>query len=359
MAIVAVQPDDQQLSSGRRQSFSQRWIERIPQLGHEVRVVDLLQPDPLPQLAGCDGLMWWFAHLPFPRNFGKRIMMALNHGRHFPTFPDDRTVWHFDDKVAQNYLLRAAGLPMPQTWIFWRRQDARAFCENARYPLVLKLAGGIISENVRLLRSPRQAKHWISELFGPGVTSLQWPSFKDLRSTAATALTTFYRALSSQPLPSRRSELQRGYFMVQEFLENNDHDTRAVAIGNRAWVYRRLNRPADFRASGSGVRDPDRSRIDLEMVRLAFTVAQSLGTQSVAVDGMYRGSERVLTEISYYYEGWILFEECQGHWMLHGSPETGRLEWVNQQLRPEDAILDDFLASLTSSRTVDGSIGQS
>jgi hypothetical protein len=347
MAIIAVQPDDQLLTSGRTQSFSKRWIARLPELGHQVKVVDLFQPDPLEQLAGCDGLMWWFAHMPFPRNYGKRVMAALNHGRGFPTFPSYRTSWHFDDKVAQHYLMRAAGLPMPDTWVFWRREDAKAFCRTARFPLVLKLAGGIISENVRLLRSRRQANHWIAELFGPGVTSLQWPSFKDLRSTAATVLSTFHRALTAQPLPSRRTELQRGYFLVQEFLERNDHDTRAVAIGNRAWVYRRLNRPDDFRASGSGLRDPERSRIDLDMVRLAFTVAKSLGTQSVAVDGMYRGSERVLTEISYYYEGWILFEECQGHWVLHGTPETGRLEWVNQQLRPEDAILEDFLATLS------------
>jgi hypothetical protein len=138
--------------------------------------------------------------------------------------------------------------------------------------------------------------------------------------------------------------------MVQEFLERNEYDTRAVAIGNRGWVYRRLNRPDDFRASGSGLRDPDRTKIDLEMIRLAFVVSRALGTQSVAVDGIYRGGERVLTEISYYYEGWILFEECQGHWVLHGDPETGELEWRDEQLRPEDAILDDFLATLVSVR---------
>jgi hypothetical protein len=359
MAVVAVQPDDQLLTSGRRQSFSSRWIERLPELGHQVRVVDLFQPEPLEQLVDCDGLMWWFAHMPFPRNFGRRFMMALNHARNFSTFPNTPTCWHFDDKVAQYYLLKAAGLPMPATWVFWRREDAKAFCRTASYPLVLKLAGGIISENVRLLRSRRQAEHWIGEMFGPGATSLKWPSFQDATAVAGTVASTLHRAFTGQALPSRRSELQRGYFLLQEFVEGNDHDTRAVAIGNRAWVYRRLNRPKDFRASGSGLRDPERSRIDLEMVRLAFVVARALGTQSIAVDGIYRGSERVLTEVSYYYEGWILFEECQGHWVLHGTPETGRLEWVDEQLRPEDAILDEFLASLSAPSAVSGLVPQS
>jgi glutathione synthase/RimK-type ligase-like ATP-grasp enzyme len=347
MAIVAVQPDDQLLTSGRYQSFSKPWAERLVELGHQVRMVDLFQPDPLEQLSGCDGLMWWFAHLPFPRNFATRLVAALNHGRGFPTFPNYRTCWHFDDKVGQYYLLQAAGLPMPRTWVFWRREDAEAFCEEARFPLVLKLAGGITSENVRMIRHRREAKYWINRLFGSGVTSLERASFARPRSLLRRAMSVARIVGKGHPRPTRRSDVQRGYFLVQEFLERNDYDTRAVAIGNRAYAYRRFNRADDFRASGSGLRDADPSKIDLDMVRMAFAVAQSLGTQSIAIDGIYRGRERVLTEISYYYEGWILHEECPGHWLLHGTPEHGSLEWVESPCRPEDFILDDFLADLS------------
>jgi hypothetical protein len=170
MATIAVQPDYQLLTSGRYQSFSERWIARLPALGHQVRVVDLVRSDPLEQLDGTDALMWWFAHLPVPRNYARRLMAALNHGRSFPTFPDFRTSWHFDDKVAQYYLLRAAGLPMPRTWVFWRQEDAREFCRSARYPLVLKLAGGITSTNVLMLPTVKEAQRWIRRLFGPGIT---------------------------------------------------------------------------------------------------------------------------------------------------------------------------------------------
>ena len=61
---------------------------------------------------------------------------------------------------------------------------------------------------------------------------------------------------------------------------------------------------------------------------------------------MYRRDRRpVLVEISYYYEGWAV-HECPGHWELRGDPESGRLEWVEGKVRPQDAILDDFLALL-------------
>jgi hypothetical protein len=347
MAVVAVHSDNQLLTSGRYQSFSKRWLERIPELGHEVRLVDLLQPDPIEQLTGCDGLMWWFAHKSFPRNFATRLMTALNHGRHFPTFPNYRTCWHFDDKVSQHYLFRANGLPIPRTWVFWRLEDARNFCRSAQFPMVLKLAGGITSENVRLLRNRREAEYWIERLFGSGVTSLDRASLRRPRAVLGRALTVGEALIGGHRRRARRGDVQRGYFLVQEFLEGNDYDTRAVAIGNRAFAYRRFNRPADFRASGSGLRDPDPSKIDLQMVRMAFAVARSLGTQSIAIDGIYKGKERVLTEISYYYEGWILHEECPGHWLLHGSPEDGELEWVQGARRPEDCILEDFLADLS------------
>jgi len=212
--------------------------------------------------------------------------------------------------------------------------------------MVLKLAGGIISENVRLLRNRDDAEYWIKRLFGSGVTSLDRPSLRRPRALLRRALTAAEAITGGHRRRSRRGDVQRGYFLVQEFLEGNDYDTRAVAIGNRAYAYRRFNRPDDFRASGSGLRDPDPSQIDLELVRMAFVVARSLGTQSIAIDGIYRGEERVLTEISYYYEGWILHEECPGHWLLNGTPEQGSLEWVEGSLRPEDGILDDFLEGL-------------
>ncbi|PLS79998.1 MAG: hypothetical protein CYG59_10225, partial [Chloroflexi bacterium] len=58
---------------------------------------------------------------------------------------------------------------------------------------------------------------------------------------------------------------------------------------------------------------------------------------------------------SYYYEGWALHEECPGHWELDGDPDTGQLHFVEGRVRPEDAILEDFLAAIAakslSSRT--------
>lgn len=344
---IAIQPDDQLLTSGRRQSFSTRWAELAREAGHEVRLVDAFAPDFFDQLDGCDGFMWWFAHLPFPRNFAKRLLPAIEHGLGIPVFPDWKTIWHFDDKIAQNYLLQAAGIPMPRTWVFWRRKEAIAFCQNARYPLVIKLASGIVSENVRLLHSPAEAEYWISRLFGSGLVALEWPRPSRSRR-ALNRLRSSLRLLRTGQPPNLgpRSDLQKGYLLVQEFLPGNEFDVRAVVIGKRAFAFRRFNRPDDFRASGSGLRDADPSQIDLEAIRLAFRVARCLDTGEMGVDILRRGEEYTINEINYYYEGWAV-HACPGHWELDGDPDTGQLDWVEGRMRPEDAIMEDFLVEIS------------
>lgn len=97
-----------------------------------------------------------------------------------------------------------------------------------------------------------------------------------------------------------RTDLQKGYLLIQEFLPDNSFDTCITVIGNRAFSSRRFNRPNDFRASGNGKIDWDRAQINLEIetIRLAFYVAQHLQTQSIAIDCLRRGDKYVITEIS-------------------------------------------------------------
>jgi glutathione synthase/RimK-type ligase-like ATP-grasp enzyme len=335
---LAIQPDDQPLMSGRRQSFSRRWTELARSAECEVRVVDVYQRNLPAQFAGCNGFLWWFAHLPHTRESALRIVQAVGHGLGMQTFPNWRTVWHFDDKVAQAYLLDAAGIPTPNTFVFWKKARALAFARDAQYPLVLKLAGGIGSEHVGKITSSQEAIFWIEQLFGPGVISLTgWPLPSAARR-AKTRLRAAAKALAGrQPWPmSDRTAIQRGYVLFQEFMSGNDFDTRVTVIGDRAFAFRRFNRPDDFRASGSGKIDWDPAPIDPRAVALAFRVAGHLGTQSLAVDVLKGAGDRlVVNEISYYYEGWAV-EACPGHW-------TPDLSWVSGHVAPEDAIFDDFV----------------
>lgn len=344
---IAIHPDRFTHKNGEKQSFSARWAVRAADTGVNVRTVNVYAPDFFEQLAGCDGFMWRFGYRPRPRLFAKRLMPAIEHGLRIPVFPSFETAWHFEDKVAQSYLLRAAGFPTPATWVFWDRKAALDFCRSATYPLVLKLSFGFQSANVRLLNGFEDASHWIARLFGTGVTGLppgesRW---RDALRRTRGALRHLRGASAYGNLDD--SELQYGYFYVQEFIPENEYDVRVTVIGDRAFAFRRFNRAGDFRASGSGRIDWDPRQIDEDAVRLAFRVARRLQTQSVAVDLLQHGTQKLLTEISYTYASWAV-RECPGHWMLQGDADTSPLSWVEGSMHPEDAIFDDFLALLRS-----------
>ena len=142
---------------------------------------------------------------------------------------------------------------------------------------------------------------------------------------------------------THRTETQHGSVLLQEFLPGNDFDIRITVIGERAFAFRRFNRPDDFRASGSGRIDWDPGQIDPAAVLLAFATARHLETQSLAVDVLRRqDGTLVINEISYYYEGWAI-AACPGQW----RPD---LTWQEGPMSPEDAIFDDFVFGITGTR---------
>ncbi|WP_353113100.1 hypothetical protein [Salinisphaera dokdonensis] len=67
----------------------------------------------------------------------------VEEGLGIPVFTNLHTPWHFEDKLAEQYSLRAADIPQPRTQVFWRRDQAEAFCESADYPFGLELPSGI------------------------------------------------------------------------------------------------------------------------------------------------------------------------------------------------------------------------
>ena len=335
---IAIQPD-----LLPQNSFSDRWIPRLQELGHEVRIVSVSDPEFLQQVSECDGFLWWFPPLARPREVGKMVMPALDHAAHVYVHPDLRSCWHFDDKIAQAYLLQAARIPTPRTWVLWRYDHALAFFRGAKFPLVAKLRSGVRSENVLLLRGERDAIALARRMFGRGVERFSPPPFALLRKAARPFRSAIQIRLGYPPLP--RPEIHRGYMLVQEFVEGNSFDTRINIIGDRAFAFRRHNRPGDFRASGSHLKDDDPAKIDLDSVKLAFEASRALRMPALCFDVLRQNGKPVITEISYYFNAPSI-GECPGHWLMRGD----ELEWVAGRMRAEDAVLDDFLARLTSFR---------
>jgi hypothetical protein len=345
---IAIHPDDYTASGKPPDSdaSSPKWARLLQEAGHQVRWVDVFRPDIIDQLRGCHGFMWRWAQFRGMYRVARRLLPVIEKELGLVTYPDLNTCWHYDDKITQWYLLSAVGIPVPKTWVWYAREDARNWAHSAPYPIVLKLAGGAGSENVRLLHSFSEAEYWLDKLFSHGVyrlaetSSRRWRfGIRRFRSAAKLIL----QGIPPQPPrpPPNAGELHRNYVLLQEFLPDNAFDTRITVIGNRAFGFRRFNRDNDFRASGSGKIDYTVSDISPDFVRLAFQVAHRLQTQSCAIDGLRRSKQPVVGEISYTYVSWLV-HDCPGHWELLDED----LKWCEGHMWPEEAQIQDFLVRL-------------
>lgn len=83
-------------------------------------------------------------------------------------FPNFNTGWHFDDKVAQKYLLEAIGAPLVPSYVFYDKQEALQWANTTSYQKVFKLKGGAGSANVKLVKTHKEAKRLINKAFGKG-----------------------------------------------------------------------------------------------------------------------------------------------------------------------------------------------
>ncbi len=345
-ATVAISPDDY-TGSEKPAGFdaaSPRWIAFLQAAGCKTRLVDVRKAGIIDELKGCDGFMWRWAHFAGMARIARRLLPVIEREMGIALYPDQATCWHYDDKIAQALLFEACELPAPKTWVFYDRDTAVHWLRRQKFPLVMKLATGAGSTNVALLESMEEAVFLIETIFGDYVQSLEPKARLGVRARASALLR---QVVQGRPALQRDTgyDPQTGYALFQEFLAGNAYDTRITVIGHRAFGFRRFNRPSDFRASGSGLIDYSVGGIDERFVRLAFQAARRLRMQSCAIDGLWKDGSPVIGEVSYTYVSGSV-HDCPGHWVLEGQPENGSLRWVEGQMWPEQAQVEDFLFRL-------------
>lgn len=341
--------------------YGEAWARCLEARGVEVRWVDLTAGDALAQVAGADGVMCRYGHLPEDTLVAPRVLAAIEHVLGVPVFPEHRDGWHYDDKLSQYFLLHGAGFPMPRTWVFWDMASAHRWATEASYPVIFKLSAGSSGLNVHLVHSAAEAEGLIARMFGPGIaggmvdeppgaTPAPRSALRRAAGRGRRALREFLgRAVTPPSPPPRRWRLERGYAYFQEWVPDNAYDTRIYVIGDRAWGYRRYPQPGDFRASrAGGPRDYEPAKIDPRMLELAFAISRRLAFRCMAYDMMLLRGEPVVLELSYTFG--FLSHNCPGHW-------TPALDWIPGQTWPYEAQVEDFVRAIEARRAGGGNVG--
>lgn len=331
--------------------FAKRWIDYCERHAIPYRKVSCYNSDIVERLRGCSALIWHCNHENYKDQLiAKQLMQALEQ-MDILLFPDINSLWHFDDKIAQKYLCEAAGIPMPDTHVFFTKTEATEWARNAEYPLVFKLRVGSGSTNVKLVKRFSAAGKLINRAFSGGFEFKSRANFvkdrfdlftreknaKNFKNFAKSVYKYFFGLQGFQFLPR-----ENGYVIFQEFLPDNPFDTRLIVIGEKCFGVRRYNRKNDFRASGSGLLEYEPDRFDLRCVRIAFETARKLSAQSLALDFLFdRKGEPVVVEMSFAFPTGSFTDDCLGYW----DPS---LNWHEGGQNLQYLIMEELLAKLSS-----------
>lgn len=327
-------------------SFSDRWItycekEKIP-----YKIVNSFDNDIIKQLHDCNALMWHH-HQEIYKDVvaAKKILFALEHAG-IKVFPDFKTGWHFDDKVAQKYLLEKIGAPLVPSYVFYDKQEAIEWAKQTHYPKVFKLKGGAGSANVRLVKSEKDALNLIKKSFGKGFSQYdrfsalkeRFRKFNEKKESFIYLLKGIARLFIGTDFGKKQPN-EKGYIYFQDFLPNNDSDLRIIIIGNKAFAIKRLVRKNDFRASGSGEIDYDPQSIDKNCIRLAFDINEKINAQSIAFDFIWdKNGTPLVVEISYGFAV-KAYDYCLGYW-------DKNLNWHKEKFIPQEWMIETLVENL-------------
>lgn len=326
--------------------FSNRWIDYCENNSISYKIVNCYSNDIIQQLYDCEGLLWHFSHAnPVDCQIAIKLIATLEAAGK-KTFPDLNSCWHFDDKVAQKYLLEAINAPIVKSYVFYSKKEAFKWADKTEFPKVFKLKGGSGSANVQLVHTKHEARQLVKKAFGRGfrqfdrLTLFKYAIKKHNlgKSSLKDVFLSFLKIFVKSEYEKVKGK-EIGYAYFQEFMPNNDSDIRIIVIGDKAFGIKRMVRTDDFRASGSGQILYAKELIDENCVRIAFETSDKLKANCLAYDFIYdKDKIPLIVEISYGFvqEG---YDACPGYW-------DRDLNWHEGEFIPQYWMIENIVESI-------------
>lgn len=225
----------------------------------------------------------------------KEKVFFMQHIMKKRVFPNYETIWHFDSKIAQSYLLKYFKIKTPKTFVSFEYDDVIENAYKFKYPIVVKESNGAGSTGVKLIKDSKKLISYVNYKF-------------------------LWENLFSRKVNSKLYD-RFGQVYIQEFLKGNDSDLRITIIGDKyAYGFWRKNRDNDFRASGSGKIDYVKN-IPTNVIKYCSKISKLNKFDSMAYDILYKGDEFLIIEISYGYNDKALYN-TKGYYELDDEGEV-------------------------------------
>ena len=331
-------------------SWSYTWLHYCQDKNIPHSLVDWRRYGSYEILVKYDIVLWHFSHYSQQEMiFARNILNALK-AAGCRVYPDNSDAYHFDDKIAQSYLLGALGVPTPSNYAL---HSARAVEDwigsEPAFPVVAKLRAGSGASNVQLIKNIQELRSYSKKMFKIGIDSKPSLLFKVRSNISSTrSWRQFLERLKRAPefFFSRKSASKRpnesGYVYLQEFIPGVPYDLKVVVVGDKLSFICRGVREGDFRASGSGDLFYDHSLVTQKIIDTAFHAADVIGSDCTGFDMItYPRTELpVILELSYGFS-YVALLEAGGFYSRDGS-------WHEVPLNAPQTLLERIIDEISA-----------
>lgn len=229
------------------------------------------------------------------------------------TIPNYESLWYYEDKIHQYWLLKNNNFPLIKTHASFDYEETIKFLNTTSYPIISKLRTASGSYGVELIKNKRKAKKITNKIFNNGRT-------------------TNYIGLK-----------QKDYVIFQEMVPNTGFDLRVIVIGNSYLGYYRYPNKKDFRASGSGI--TEKKSIPIDLLDLSQRVKEAMPkSYMLAIDYLQdsRDNQYYIIEVSIFIgietSEQLMVDDVPGRYIYNNGEftfEEGRF-WL------QDLMLEEF-----------------
>lgn len=219
---------------------------------------------------------------PFKQLYDERLTILVKE-LGFQCFPSLDEVLIYENKRYFSYWLRAHKIPHPETNVFYFRDEAISFLNNAEFPIVGKVNIGASGSGVTILNNTSQAEEYILHTFsGKGAAKRTGPNVKKGGLVKRGFHYLFHPRQIFEKLAiyrARAADAQTGFVILQEFIPH-EFEWRVVRIGDSFFAHKKLK--MGEKASGSLMKSYDNP--PLAILDFARDITDRFGFFSQAVD---------------------------------------------------------------------------
>lgn len=328
--------------------WSTPWSAYCEEAHVDYSFIDLLKIKDINEIKKFDCLLWHFGQYVYSDMLEARSILYTAKKMGIKIFPDFDDSWHFDDKVAEMYLLQSVHAPIPDYRVFYDKKTFDEFLESGlQFPVVAKLRTGSGSHNVKLFKSLITLRHYGYKMLHSGYNpapSLLYKASSNIRSSydwktfvsKYKKIPEFLNTLSG----AKRFPHEKGYIFLQKFIPNDNYDMKVVVVGDKCAGLVRPVRSHDFRASGGGQVFFEKKYFTKDIISSAFTVSDAIGSKCMGYDYVVdkETGNPLIVEMSYGFSHAAI--------MASGGYFDRDFIWHDEPLNAPAELLKNILSDL-------------